>query len=301
MLFSVVIPTYNNLSELQRCLGALEQVVDPDFEVLVCVDGSTDGTFEWLAEAALDLQLKVLHHPDRANRGRSATRNLSLPHIRGKYTLFLDSDMEVPPEIFQFHLAELNAGGTVSIGPVHYRNSASNLWVRYTSERGVAKYPPGSEVPFHYFITPNTALPTEWWRDLGGFDEHINRYGGEDMELGYRIFREYQPRYVFNAAAKVMTVQPKTLREALPQLKEYGATGLPYIVRKWPELKEVYWVNRIDSGRLKDRLFCGLAHPRWRGWVWAMLRISPFALQKQLINYLVISHVHEGYRSVVNG
>ncbi|MEM7038867.1 MAG: glycosyltransferase family A protein, partial [Bacteroidota bacterium] len=212
MLFSVVIPTYNNLSELQRCLQNLDAVERDDFEVLVGVDGSTDGTIEWLRQAKFHYHLVAETHPQNENRGRSATRNLTLAKLRGTYTLFLDSDMEVAPDIFDRHLELLEAGDTISIGSVWYRNIKANLWVRYTSQRGVAKYPHGAEVPSRYFITPNTALPSRYFRECEGFDEEIRHYGGEDMELGYRINRKFSPRFVYNARARVYTTQPKTLR-----------------------------------------------------------------------------------------
>lgn len=296
MLFSIVIPTYNNLRELQACLAALAALPVQDFEVWVGVDGSTDGTWEWLQTTAFPFRCTALRHPGGANQGRAATRNLALPHLNGRYTLFLDSDMQAAPELLAAHQAVLERGA-ISIGSVYYHNADDNLWVAYTSSRGVAKYPGGAEVPFHYFITPNTALPTAWLQAVEGFDPAISRYGGEDMELGYRLHRQFQPPFVFNDRAKVATTQPKQLHEALAQLREYGATGLVYITRKWPELSNIYWVSRCRSRRLKDRLFEALTRQPFRAMAHALLRISPRALQYQLISYLVISYVHEGYRT----
>lgn len=297
MLFSLVIPTYNNLEELQRCLGSLAALQGASFEVLLGVDGSTDGTWEWLSKQQFGFPLKALQHPGGNNKGRSATRNLALPCLQGKYTLFMDSDMEASPDLLQRHLDVLEAGDCISIGPVHYRNRGDNLWVRYSSERGVGKFQDGAEVPFNYFITPNTALPSSYFLELEGFDAQISRYGGEDMELGYRIQRKFSPKFVFNAKAIVTTTQPKTLEEALPQLREYGATGLRYITRKWPELGHIYWVNRCKDGSLKGAVLGWITGPIFQWLAWALLRISPYFLQKQIINFLVLSHVHAGFRS----
>jgi glycosyltransferase involved in cell wall biosynthesis len=297
MRFSVVIPTYNNLPELQGCLRALDALPEQDFEVLVGIDGSTDGTEEWLLSADFHFPLKALTHPGKGNEGRSATRNLALPHVQGEYTLFLDSDMEATPDLFRSHLAVLEQGNAVSIGTVRYRNRKDNLWVRYTAGRGVGKYPHLSEVPFNYFITANSALPTRFFTGCGGFDAKIRHYGGEDMELGYRMHQRFAPRYFHNTDAVVETTQPKTLDEALVQLREYGGTGLPYISQKWPDLGGTYWVDRIGGRGLKNALFNWLTRPGFRGIARTLLRISPFPVQKLLINYLVISYVHEGYRA----
>ncbi len=296
MLFSLVIPTYNNLPELKNCLAALDRIGRNDFEVLVGVDGATDGTLEWLSAARFHYPLQHFSHPNFENRGRSATRNLTLQHLRGVYTLFMDSDMEAAPDLLDQHQRILERGNSISIGTVTYRNRSNNLWVRYTSERGVGKYDDGAVVPFHYFITPNTALPSAFFKECNGFDEAISRYGGEDMELGFRINQRFQPRFYYNATAIVTTTQPKTLEEALPQLQEYGATGLRYITQKWPELNHIYWVHRCNSRKVGDRIFRWLTRPFFQRIASWMIRWTPFGIQKFLINYLVISAVHKGYR-----
>ena len=52
MLTSVVIPTYNRLPILRKCLDALENqslnVEIHSFEIVIVDDGSTDGTVDWL-------------------------------------------------------------------------------------------------------------------------------------------------------------------------------------------------------------------------------------------------------------
>ena len=52
MLVSVVIPTYNRLPILKKCLDALEKQILIDeidnYEILIVDDGSTDGTADWL-------------------------------------------------------------------------------------------------------------------------------------------------------------------------------------------------------------------------------------------------------------
>ena len=44
VFFSIIIPTYNRREKLQRCLDALVHQTYKNFEVIICDDGSTDGT-----------------------------------------------------------------------------------------------------------------------------------------------------------------------------------------------------------------------------------------------------------------
>ena len=61
-----------------------------DIQIICVNDGSVDGSLTILREyEAKDSRLTVLDQP---NRGQSAASNAAYPHIKGKYTLFVDSD-----------------------------------------------------------------------------------------------------------------------------------------------------------------------------------------------------------------
>jgi GT2 family glycosyltransferase len=87
MLFSIVIPTYNRISLLQRTLASVRRQSCADFEIIIVDDGSTDGTRESLASNGEFL--RVIKQP---NRGPGAARNVGAREARGEYVAFLDSD-----------------------------------------------------------------------------------------------------------------------------------------------------------------------------------------------------------------
>jgi GT2 family glycosyltransferase len=87
MLFSIVIPTYNRLSLLQRTLASVRKQSNADFEVIIIDDGSTDGTREWLASNG-----EFPRVIKQSNRGPGAARNVGARAAQGDYVAFLDSD-----------------------------------------------------------------------------------------------------------------------------------------------------------------------------------------------------------------
>jgi glycosyltransferase involved in cell wall biosynthesis len=86
-LFSVVIPTYNRASYLQKTLESILAQECQDFEIIVVDDGSTDATAQVL-EAFGD-KIRVFC---QKNRGPGAARNLGVSNSAGEYIAFLDSD-----------------------------------------------------------------------------------------------------------------------------------------------------------------------------------------------------------------
>lgn len=91
------------LDEERFLSEAVESVLAQSYErweLLLCDDGSTDGSPEIARRYAREHpdRIRYLHHPDRANRGMSATRNLGLAHARGEFVAFLDGDDVWVPE-----------------------------------------------------------------------------------------------------------------------------------------------------------------------------------------------------------
>jgi len=80
--FSVVVPTFQRREVVQETVRALDrQQFDGDFEIIVVVDGSTDGTADALRGLELSTPLTVLEQP---NRGLSVTRNRGAAEAKGE-------------------------------------------------------------------------------------------------------------------------------------------------------------------------------------------------------------------------
>lgn len=95
-LVSVIIPAYNTAHFLERCIRSVwnQQLNGRELEILLCEDGSTDETYEkaLALQSISPLPMRILTHPQRVNKGVSATRNMGMRHARGAYLALLDVD-----------------------------------------------------------------------------------------------------------------------------------------------------------------------------------------------------------------
>ena len=291
----VIVPTFNNVDQLRRCLASLLRQRRPGIRAIVCVDGSTDGTVDFRQETDPSLPVVVVEHPDRRNHGRASARNLALPHLQAEFVLLLDSDMELEPDAIEGHLALLRRRECVSVGAVEYSNWRDNLWARYQGTRGMNKSAPDSEIRPLDFVTANTALRSEDLIAAGGFDETLTGYGGEDTELAIRLHREHGRTFRFNAAARARTVETKTIAAGLEQLRQYGATNLRTTRVRHPDGPAPFMIDRARSATPADRLFRAAMNPLTDAVVDLLLPRTPWAIQRRLLNYKVVRAVFAGY------
>jgi glycosyltransferase involved in cell wall biosynthesis len=91
---SVVVPFLNASRFLEETIESVFAQSYSEWELLLCDDGSTDGSTDIARRCALNHTDKVfyLEHAGHANRGLSATRNLGLRHARGTFLALLDAD-----------------------------------------------------------------------------------------------------------------------------------------------------------------------------------------------------------------
>lgn len=92
-LVAVVIPTWNGLSLLQRCLASLYEQSFDDFEILVVDNHSLDGTVAWLAETYPEVRVIV----NQANLGFALAINQGIRASSSRYVVTLNNDTQVAP------------------------------------------------------------------------------------------------------------------------------------------------------------------------------------------------------------
>ena len=90
-LFSILIPTWNNLGFLKLCLESIEKNSSFNHQVIIYVNDGSDGTLDYVKEKGLD----YVHSP--SNVGICFALNALRPLVKTEYILYMNDDMYVCP------------------------------------------------------------------------------------------------------------------------------------------------------------------------------------------------------------
>ena len=112
--FSIVTPVLDGVVHVPAYARTLSMQEFQDWEAIVVVDGSSDGTYEALLDiASRDSRFRVLkNRSPRSFPGPWKARNIGLDESRGKYICFLDIDDQWLPCKLAVHHRRL----TVNVG-----------------------------------------------------------------------------------------------------------------------------------------------------------------------------------------
>ena len=234
---TIAVPTYAEPQRLRRLLASLSRQQYPSAraEVIVVDDGSPEAVPSEFSRLARPLHTHLIRHS--RNAGRAQARNTALEHANGELILFLDSDMTAAPELLRAHAqAHTSTHDQVVIGDIRFGPDVKpTALTRYIDTRGVHRLAPGQPVSFKCFVTGNSSVPRQLLEAVGRFDPGFREYGGEDLELGYRLHR-HGVRFHYSSAAKTLHHHARTLSALCELMYRYGRHSLPRLMALHPEL-----------------------------------------------------------------
>jgi len=184
---SVIIPTYNRARELDRCLNSLVLQTYKNFEVIVCDDGSTDGSKKVVDNFMGRLDLTYIFCENFG--GPARPRNLGIRTATSPYIAFLDSDDWWAPEKLNICVSKL-ANGNIDF--IYH-----DMWIARTSYKGRYGYLKAFEPRkgmFNLLLTTGVSIPNSsvivlrnLLLDIGGVSENRRLISVEDYDTWVKV------------------------------------------------------------------------------------------------------------------
>lgn len=137
---TVLIPVFNEAAVLPELLDRLAAVAAASpairFDWLFVDDGSTDGSREWLRDAALRDARMTLVELSR-NFGKEAAMSAGFDHAGGDAVVVLDADLQDPPELIPAMVDAWRGGAQVVLmrrrsraGETRFKRASAHLFYR---------------------------------------------------------------------------------------------------------------------------------------------------------------------------
>src|ERR1017187_5287753 len=177
MDISIILPTFNRRELVLRTLLTLFAQTYPldRFEIIVVVDGVSDGTAEALEGLKPRRCLRVI---EQQNRGPAGARNSGYRAAKSELVLFLDDDMLCDPGLISAHLAvHRKATKIVGFGAIFLSvDSPPSLAAEcFNQEIGAFHLDllrkPKTGWNETACVFSNTSVPKQLLCEVGGFDE----------------------------------------------------------------------------------------------------------------------------------
>ncbi|MBI3577143.1 glycosyltransferase family 2 protein [Candidatus Gottesmanbacteria bacterium] len=217
-LLSIIIPYHNSAATIGRLLASIAHSKKaPAYEVIVVDDGSTQPVIPGLTRdpSSQKTGFRLGGRNDKmhlrtvrlkTNRGPAVARNRGVAAAKGKFVVFLDSDVELFPDTLH-NLAKvfLDDPDVVALTGVWVKEQrtkdffpnfkALRDWSYWINERDKSGY-------YFLFSTRIASIKKAVFQRLGGFDETYPAPLVEDIELTYRIARRYAIIFAHNVRVR---------------------------------------------------------------------------------------------------
>jgi len=193
-LVSVSITAYNRADMVIEAIDSVIAQDYPNFEVIICDDGSTDGTGDVIWQRYGD---RVTYFWQE-NQGSVAARNATLQKARGDYVAFMsDDDLWLPDKLSRQVVAmEANPDAGLCYGRCLVVTAEGEHTDRTheLSDQGQSGDVFGLFLDKNVIMEPVTMVRRSVLDEVGHFDPELR--GGKDTDLFLRIALRYPAVYI---------------------------------------------------------------------------------------------------------
>lgn len=191
-MFSIIIPTYNNLKYLKLCLESIKKNSKFDHEIIIYINSSSDGTLEFIKDNSLK------HLYNKNNVGLCKAVNEGVKISKNEYIIYAHDDMYFCPgwdvefynEIKKIIVKDFFLSGTM-IQPFKsfiYLNCGKQV-EDFNEKSLLEKY---KDIPFNDFQGSTWApslIPKDTWNKVGGFSEEYGPGLGSDPDFNMKLWK----------------------------------------------------------------------------------------------------------------
>lgn len=198
-MFSIVIPTWNNLAYLELCVRSIQQNSDFMHQIIVHVNDGSDGTLKWVESQHAAENLDFTASP--SNIGICYALNTATALAKHEYVVYMNDDMVCAPH---WDLPLVNRIAT--LGTDAFMISGTMIQPRDTNNVCTVVHDFGAEATGFDMGTFNRVAPSmgikdwcgstwppavvhrDWWHKVGGYSIEFSPGMSSDNDFAMKMW-----------------------------------------------------------------------------------------------------------------
>lgn len=211
---SIIIPTYNEQRNINRCLKSCVRQLYPSMEIIVIDNYSSDRTIDIASKFTQNLYLK--------GNERSSQRNFGASVANGKFLLFIDADMTLEKNLVA-NCIKTAINNNLKVLTIPENSIGLGFWANCIALE--KKCYIGSDT-----IETPRFFEKDFFLAIGGYDQNL--IAAEDWDITQRV---KQSGYIISRSNKFLNHHENNSFWELVKKKYYYAQNISTYAKKQPK------------------------------------------------------------------
>ena len=192
-MFSILIPTYNNIDYLKICLNSLIKSSNFKHEIILHVNEGTDGTLNFLKLR------NYKYTSSNKNVGLCSAINQASKLVTKKYILYAHDDMYFCPDWDKYLYEEVKnvgneqfylSGTMIEPESGHIKLNCGKTYDTFKEQKLLNEYKNYNLYDHQGTHFAPHLVTTKLWNKVGGFSEEFNPGIGSDPDFNMKLWKE---------------------------------------------------------------------------------------------------------------
>jgi GT2 family glycosyltransferase len=234
-MFSILIPTFNNLKYLDICINSIKKNSNFIHQIIVHVNEGSDGTIEYLKKKNIEFTYTL------KNVGMPKALNIASKKAKLNYILISHDDFYYCPGwdvIFEKEIKLLNhnkfyfSGTMVGAGQVKF--DAGETHETFNENKLIENLDKIKTFNFQGTTKCPGLVHLDIWNKLGGWSEEFSPTGGDDTDFAMKLWKNDVRIFKGLGSSLVYHFGSITTRKKNKSLFTYlGSRGNKIFLMKW--------------------------------------------------------------------
>ena len=232
-MFSIVIPTFNNLNYLKICFNSLKKNSTYKHEIILHVNEGSDGTLDFVKKNNINYTYS------ESNIGMCSAVNIAAKKTTTNFILYSHDDMYFCPnwdKALKENMDKINtklfylSATMIEKNSGHIKFDCGTDYSNFDEKKLLENYMNLKSIDFQGSHWAPHLIHKDVWNLVGGFSEEFNPGIGSDPDLNMKLWREGVRIFKGLSQFKVYHFSSISLRKK-PNLKRNK--GSKIFLKKW--------------------------------------------------------------------